>query len=138
MNLVSRNIFVLILSLATAGAAFAGDETLFPKRSRVLTAKAPPECKQWIAPVPDRQVPAQFPKDVGASKGDVALLVRINANGTYNGLIDYSSNEEAFVRAAEASVKEWTFKPALCNGVAIASDARLDFQFRKEGGIIYR
>jgi outer membrane biosynthesis protein TonB len=66
------------------------------------------------------------------------LLLRIGADGSYQGLLDFVASDDAFARAAEKAVKQWTFAPAQCNGAAIASDARVDFTFRREGAITYK
>jgi hypothetical protein len=130
-----------IAAIATASlvntASFAA-ETVFPKKNRTLVVKQPDECKQWKAPLPNTQTKVEFPEDGKGLKGNAALLVRISADGTYQGLIDYLADDDAYVRAAEKSVKEWTFTPAQCNGAPVASDARVDFEFRREGGITYK
>ena len=130
--------FVAIGLMGSVGVVSAADQTVFPKKSKTLTVKKPDECKQWAAPLPDKQTQAEFPSESAALKGDAALLVRIGSDGSYQGLIDFAASDDAFVRAAEKSVKEWTFTPAQCNGAAVASDARLDFQFKKEGSITYK
>jgi hypothetical protein len=121
-----------------APIANAGTETIFPKPHRTLKVVQPPQCKEWKAPLPDRQTNVAFPDDARGIKGDAALLVRIGVNGEYLGVSDYVGSDDAYVKAAETAVKDWTFKPALCNGEAIASDARVDFDFRREGGIEYK
>ncbi len=118
-------------------AAHAGTETVFPKNTRILKVVPPPQCKEFKAPLPDRRTNVAFPDEARGLKGDAALLVRIGANGEYLGVSDYLASDDAYMRAAEAAVKDWTFKPAICNGEAIASDARVDFEFRREGGITY-
>jgi hypothetical protein len=115
----------------------AGTETVFPKAHRTLKVVVPPQCREWVAPLPDRRTNVAFPDDGRGLKGDAALLVRIGANGEYLGVSEYLASDDAYMRAAESAVKEWTFKPAICNGDAIASDARIDFEFRREGGITY-
>jgi hypothetical protein len=130
----------LMLAYATilAGGALA-NETHFPSKGRTLTVKQPAECKQWRAPRPERQTNVEFPSDLkGTLKGDAALLVRIGADGRFVQVIDGIESHAGFMKAAEESVKEWTFTPALCNGQAISADARVDFEFRSEGAITYR
>jgi hypothetical protein len=118
--------------------ANAGTETVFPNRNRILKVTPPPQCKEWKAPLPTRQTNVAFPDDARGLKGDAALLVRIGANGEYLGVSDYLASDEAYMKAAEAAVKDWTFTPALCNGEAIMSDARVDFEFRREGGVEFK
>jgi Gram-negative bacterial TonB protein C-terminal len=127
----------LIAASTLISSAFAA-ETIFPKKSRTLTVKPPAECREWVAPLPLKQTAVEFPDDGKGLKGNVALLVRIGPDGGYQGLIDYLADDDAFVRAAEKSVKDWTFTPAQCNGAAVASDARVEFEFRREGGITYK
>ncbi|TAG04679.1 MAG: hypothetical protein EAZ43_04135 [Betaproteobacteria bacterium] len=125
------------MAALTFGAAIAA-ENIFPKRSRTLLVKQPVECTQWAAPLPATQSRAEYPDDARGLHGDAALLLRIGADGSYQGLLDFVASDEAYVRAAEKAVKQWTFVPAQCNGTAIASDARVDFTFRREGAITYK
>jgi hypothetical protein len=133
----ARAAVVACVSVALAPLSIAATETVFPKSSRILRVMQPPECKQWQAPLPDRRTNIAFPEDAKGLKGDAALLVRIGANGEYLGVSDYLGSEDVYVKAAEAAVKDWTFKPARCNGTAVVSDARVDFEFRREGTITY-
>ncbi len=134
---VVRGFTVVCVAAALTPLALAGTETVFPQSGKILRVMQPPECKQWQAPLPDRRTNVSFPDDAKGIKGDAALLVRIGANGEYLGMVDYLTSDDAYVKAAEAAVKEWTFKPALCNGNTVASEARIDFEFRREGGITY-
>jgi hypothetical protein len=135
---------VTIATLLLAGAGFAAsasfaNETHFPSKGRTLTVKQPAECKQWRAPRPLQQTNVEFPSDLkGTLKGDAALLVRIGADGRYIQMLDGIESHSGFMKAAEDSVKDWTFTPALCNGQPITADARVDFEFRSEGTITYR
>jgi hypothetical protein len=131
-----RTLTVSVVAASTA-LAFAGTETVFPKNNKILRVVPPPQCKEWVAPLPDRRTNVDFPDEAKGIKGDAALLVRISEKGEYVGVSDYLASDEAYAVAAEKAMKNWTFKPALCNGEAIASDARVDFQFRREGGITY-
>jgi outer membrane biosynthesis protein TonB len=127
-----------IVASAVVVPAFAANETVFPKKSRTLAVKRPAECNQWVAPLPDKQARAEFPNEASSLKGEASLLVRIGSDGSYQGLVDFITTEDVFVRSAEKSLKEWTFTPAQCNGAAIASEARVDFTFRKEGSITFK
>ena len=116
----------------------AADETQFPSKSRTLTVPRPVECKDWKAPLPATQVGVTFPADLrGVQRGDAAILVRIGTDGSYLQLVDGLESHEGLIKAAEESVKQWTFKPAVCNGREIVADARVDFQFKSEGAITY-
>ncbi len=135
-SILNRCIAVSVASVIVT-TAFAA-ENIFPKRNRTLLVKQPAECTQWSAPLPQSQTRADYPDDARGLQGDAALLLRIGADGSYQGLIDFLASDDAYVRAAEKAVKQWTFVPAQCNGAAIASDARVDFVFRREGAITYK
>ncbi len=122
---------------AVSVQAFAA-ETKFPSKTRTLTAVVPPECTQWTPPMPDKQVGAEYPDELKGERGTAGLLVRIDADGKYIGVVDSLSSNDAFTRAAEASVKQWTFTAAKCNGRHVTADARVDFNFRSEGAISYK
>ncbi len=136
MKNIQMKCLVALVALAVAAPTLAANETVFPKKSRTLAVKKPTECNQWVAPLPDKQARAEFPNEANGLKGEASLLVRIGSDGSYQGLVDFIASEDVFVRAAEKSLKEWTFTPAQCNGAPFAADARVDFQFRKEGSII--
>jgi outer membrane biosynthesis protein TonB len=137
----NRRVAVLVAASTVAtmlsSVATAGTETVFPKSSKILNVVAPPQCKDWQAPLPDRRTDVVFPNEAKGINGSAALLVRIGAAGEYLGVADFLASDEAYAVAAQEAVKQWTFKPARCNGEAIASDARVDFVFRREGGITY-
>jgi Gram-negative bacterial TonB protein C-terminal len=132
-----KSLVAICVAAALSPIAFAATETVFPKSAKILRVVPPPQCKEWKAPQPDRRTNVAFPEDAKGIKGDAALLVRISANGEYVGVSDYIGSDDAYIKAAEESVKQWTFKPALCNGEPIVSDARVDFEFRREGTITY-
>jgi outer membrane biosynthesis protein TonB len=137
----SRALAIVLLgapAIALAANASARDQTVFPKASRTLTVTKPPQCNEWKAPLPKQRVNVVFPDDAKGLKGDAAVLVRIGAEGEYLGLVDALASEDTFARAAENSVKQWSFTPASCNGTPIASDARVDFKFQREDGVVYK
>jgi hypothetical protein len=138
MRSIQMKCLFAIAAVSVVGTAFAANETVFPKKNKTLAVTRPPECTQWVPPLPDKQARAEFPSESNSLKGDAALLVRIGSDGSYQGVIDFIASDDAFVRAAEKSMKEWTFTPAKCNGNVAASDARIDFEFRKEGSITYK
>jgi hypothetical protein len=133
----SRLVNVVIAAcVGMSGLAIAADETRFPSKSRTLTSPRPAECREWKAPLPQKQVDVEFPVELrGVQRGDAAILVRIGTDGSYLQLIDGLESHEGLIKAAEESVKQWTFKPALCNGREIVADARLDFLFKSEGAV---
>jgi hypothetical protein len=129
---------VVAASVGVAGLAIAADETRFPAKSRTLTTPRPAECREWKAPLPQKQVNVEFPAELrGVLRADAALLVRIGTDGSYLQLIDGLESHEGLIKVAEESVRQWTFKPAVCNGREIVADARLDFQFKSEGAVTY-
>jgi outer membrane biosynthesis protein TonB len=127
----------LVMISAVAAQAFAA-ETKFPSKTRTLTAIVPPECTEWTPPLPDKQVGAEYPDELKGERGTAGLLVRISADGQFVGVVDSLATNDAFTRAAEESVKQWTFKAAKCNGRHVTADARVDFNFRSEGAISYK
>jgi hypothetical protein len=135
----SRLVNVAIAACAgISGLAIAADETRFPAKSRTLATPRPAECREWKAPLPQKQVDVEFPVELrGVQRGDAAILVRIGTDGSYLQLIDGLESHEGLIKAAEESVKQWTFKPALCNGREIVADARLDFLFKSEGTVTH-
>jgi hypothetical protein len=129
---------VMMVCIVMSALAYAAEETRFPSKSRTLTAPRPAECKQWTPPKPTTQVDVEFPSDLrGVLRGDAALLVRIGTDGAYLQLVDGLESHPGFIKAAEESVRQWKFSPAVCNGREIVADARVDFQFRSEGAITY-
>lgn len=61
--------------------------------------------------------------------GQVDLMVAIDATGRVTDAQVASSTEDAFEQAALEAVKQWTFKPATQNGVAVASRGRMPINF---------
>jgi outer membrane biosynthesis protein TonB len=135
---MKTQIRLVALSAALIGSSAFANETQFPSHNRTLTSLVPAECKQWTAPKTLARKDVSFPTEVNALRGDVALLVRIAADGSYQGIEDSLSSDDAFLREAENSVREWSFAPAVCNGQRQASLARVDFQFKREGSISYK
>jgi hypothetical protein len=137
-----KRITTVVVAPLVAGAivsslAMASTETVFPRANRILKPVVPKECNEWTAPLPDRKTNVEYPTDAPGLKGSAALLVRIGKAGEYLGVTDFIADDDAYVRAADTAMKDWTFKPALCNGEMTASEARVDFEFRREGGITY-
>ena len=137
MNRVS----ILILSAVAAVSAFSATsfagETIFPARSRTLESIAPSDCREWVAPQPERRVDLRLPRDAKVFSGAAQLTITINQDGRYGGLVNALTNDEAFVRAAEDSLQWWTFTAARCNGQTVPAQARVYFTFRQDGLIGY-
>lgn len=129
-----------LAALACAGAASTtalADETNFPARSRTLEATAPAGCRDWSAPLPERRVKVSLPKDAKRYDGAAYVTFVIDDSGRYGGIVEAVANDEAFVRAAKDSLQQWSFAPARCNGSAIATEAKVYFNFRQESFVSY-
>ncbi len=113
-------------------AVASADETNFPSRSRTLQSTAPADCDNWTAPLPERRVKVDVPGEVRGRAGTAALTISIDQSGRYAGVIEALANDAAFVRAAKDSLQYWSFVPARCNGVAVATQAKIYFNFRHE------
>jgi hypothetical protein len=120
------------LFLATAASIAAADETNFPSRYRTLETIAPAECRDWVAPLPERRVKVALPVSSKRAQGSAQLTITINPDGQFGGLVEAVTNDEVFVRAATDSLQDWSFTPARCNGVAVATQAKVFFNFRHE------
>ena len=120
------------LVLASASGVVAADETNFPSRYRTLETTAPAECRDWVAPLPERRVKVTLPSSAKRREGSAQLTITISPDGQYGGVVEALTNDEIFVRAAAESLQDWTFSPARCNGVAVATQARVFFNFRHE------
>ena len=141
MNSISRYFSLSTIIVAVAASGFctvaAADETNFPSRYRTLQSSAPDGCKDWTAPLPERRVKVDVPKEVRGLAGTAALTIKIDKSGRYDGLVEALANDAAFVRAAKDSLQYWTFVPARCEGVAVATEAKIYFNFRHESFVGY-
>jgi Gram-negative bacterial TonB protein C-terminal len=120
------------LFVATASGVAAADETHFPSRQRTLETTAPAECREWVAPLPERRVKVTLPSNAKRAQGSARLTITISPDGLFGGLVDALTNDAVFVQAATDSLQYWSFVPARCNGVAVATQATLFFNFRHE------
>ena len=118
-------------------AVASADETNFPSRARTLQSTAPAGCSNWTAPLPERRVKVDVPGEVRGRAGTAALTISIDQSGRYAGVIEALANDAAFVRAAKDSLQYWTFVPARCDGVAVATEAKIYFNFRHESFVGY-
>jgi outer membrane biosynthesis protein TonB len=123
--------------LSVSSGASANTETIFPKAAKILKPIVPEHCREWNSPAPVEKKDVDYPAEARGLTGEAALLVKIGANGEYLGVSDFLATDDLYAKAAENSVQNWTFRPARCNGDAIASEARVDFRFRREGGVTY-
>ena len=134
---MNRFLLSTLASMALCSAAAWADETNFPPRYRTLETSPPSDCREWIAPLPERRVKVELPRDVSVRDGVARLTFMIAPDGTYGGLVDALTNDEAFVRAAEDSLKYWSFTAGRCNGSPVSTKARIYFNFRQESFVSY-
>lgn len=141
MKSVSRYFSVSTVIIAAAAASFcavaAADETNFPSRYRTLQSSAPIGCADWTAPLPQRRVKVDVPGEVRGRSGTAALTIKIDQSGRYDGMVEALANDAAFVKAAKDSLQYWSFVPARCDGVAVATQAKIYFNFRHESFVGY-
>jgi len=124
-------------AMATLAGSAAADETQFPSRFRTLETVAPAGCSDWVAPLPERRVKVTVPHEARNLEGSANLTISISPAGTFDGLVEAIANDAAFVRAATESLQYWSFSPARCNGVAVATQAKVFFNFRNESFVSY-
>lgn len=129
-----KRVLILLgtLIFSVAGGLCVADETNFPSRYRTLETIAPAECRDWVAPLPERRVKVTLPSRWQRTEGSAQLTFTINPDGQFGGLVEALTNDEVFVRAATDSLQYWSFVPARCNGVAVATQAKVFFNFRHE------
>ena len=129
-----KRVLILLgtLLVVTASSLACADETNFPSRARTLETVAPAECRDWVAPLPERRVKVTLPSKSRRTEGSAQLTITINPDGQFGGLVEALTNDEVFVRAATDSLEDWSFTPARCNGVAVATQAKVFFNFRHE------
>jgi hypothetical protein len=133
-TLAAQKIFCVCFAAAIgtfAGQATA-DETNFPSRYRTLETAPPAGCGDWVAPLPERRVKVTLPHEARQLQGSANLTITISPTGQFDGLVEAIANDAAFVRAATDSLQYWSFIPARCNGVAVAAQAKVFFNFRHE------
>lgn len=134
---MNRFLLSTVAALVVGSTPALADETNFPSRYRTLETSAPSECRDWVAPLPERRVKVELPRDARLRHGSAQLTFTIAPDGSYGGLVDALTNDEAFVRAAEASLKYWSFVAARCNGNPVSTQARIYFNFREESFVSY-
>ena len=120
------------VAAATICTVVAADETNFPLRNRTLQSTAPTSCNEWVGPLPERRVKVDVPSEVRGVTGSAALTISIDQSGHYDGVVEALANDAAFVRAAKESLQYWSFVPARCDGIAVATQAKIYFNFRHE------
>ena len=123
---------LLALMFGVIPGLAAADETKFPSRHRTLETVAPAHCSDWLAPLPDRRVKVTLPREARNAEGSAHLTIVISPTGEFAGLVEAIANDAAFVRAATDSLQFWSFIPARCNGLAVAAQSKIFFNFRND------
>jgi outer membrane biosynthesis protein TonB len=134
---ISISAFAGALLLSTLSSVVSADETIFPSRYRTLQSTAPANCNVWVAPLPERRIKVDLPREARQLEGSAVLTINIDQTGKFAGLVEALTNQEAFVQAAKDSLQYWSFVPARCNGVAVATQAKIYFNFRNESFVAY-
>ncbi len=129
--------FAMGIVFFTLSTGVAADETIFPSRQRTLQSTAPTNCNEWSAPLPERRTKLDLPRESRRLEGSAVLTINIDQNGKFDGVVEALTNHAAFVQAARESLQYWSFIPALCNGVAVPTQAKIYFNFRNEGFVSY-
>ena len=125
------------LVLSSVCTVVAADETIFPSRHRTLQSIAPSNCNEWAAPLPERRVKVDLPRESRQLEGSAVLTINIDQAGRFAGVVEALTNQTVFVQAAKESLQYWSFVPARCNGVAVSTEAKIYFNFRNEGFVGY-
>jgi protein TonB len=73
--------------------------------------------------------PAVFPWQLRNAQGDVVVEVTIDAKGIVTDTRLLQSLQQDVDEKVVATVREWRFRPATVNGVAIASRQDMHFHF---------
>lgn len=123
---------LLAVVFGVASGLAGADETKFPSRHRTLETVAPAHCNSWVAPLPERRVKVTLPREARNVEGSAHLTILISPTGEFGGLVEAIANDAAFVRAATDSLQYWSFIPARCNGVAVATESKIFFNFRND------
>ena len=133
----SMSALVGALMLSGLSTAAAADETIFPSRYRTLQTTVPSNCIEWSAPLPERRAKVELPRASRQLEGSAVLTINIDQAGQFAGVVEALTNQAVFVQAAKESLQYWSFVPALCDGVAVSTQAKIYFNFRNEGFVNY-
>lgn len=134
---VSASAVAGAIMLLTLSAVASADETFFPSRYLTLQSTAPANCNEWSAPLPERRVKVDLPRESRRLEGSAVLTINIDHSGKFDGVVEALTNQAAFVQAAKESLQYWSFIPAHCNGVAVSTQAKIYFNFRNGGVVSY-
>ena len=129
--------FAAAVVVVTFSNGVAADETIFPSRQRTLQSTAPTNCNEWSAPLPERRTKLDLPRESRRLEGSAVLTINIDQTGKFDGVVEALTNQAAFVQAAKESLQYWSFIPAMCDGVAVPTQAKIYFNFRNEGFVSY-
>ncbi|MDQ8205179.1 TonB family protein [Pelagicoccus sp. SDUM812003] len=102
----------------------------FNHGSIVLAEKATPEDKH---PSVKNSVSPELGDELRAITGEVVLQASVNASGKVESVQVKSSTHSELEPAAAAALEQWSFKPAVKAGQAIASQIIIPFHFEGKG-----
>ena len=82
-------------------------------------------------PIPLRKVPPDYPTDMRRSgvSGLVNVICTIDESGAVKEAKVKDSTDNGFDKAALAAARQWTFRPARRDGVAVPARANLPIVF---------
>ncbi|MDQ8187890.1 energy transducer TonB [Pelagicoccus sp. SDUM812002] len=86
-------------------------------------------------PTPKKTVAPHLNEAISQDAGEVRILVDINEYGFVTDALIEDSTNAALNQAALAAIYQWTFEPAVANGVAVPSKAIQPFYFN-DGSIV--
>ncbi len=121
-GLVMGFVALTVGGFATAHA-FAQEEVVNPSSGFVIKVNAEPHFPSML-------------KNMGISEGKVRMVVAVNAEGN---LLDYlvvEATHEAFARAVEEVVSDWSFVPPTENGQPYSIATFVDVNFRTDGMMV--
>jgi protein TonB len=121
MNIKSLFTKTLALSLIAGSLAIAN-------------VSAAEEAAFDVRPVPVKTPPPQFPSDMQRQgiSGVVAVRVVIDETGAVSECSVSKSSHTEFEQAAVSAVKNWKFKPASKDGVAVKASVVIPIKFTQE------
>ncbi len=134
---VSKSHVSYVPAISTFGLLFAlAGCTTAPTRLATVEADSSPALDapgdgDSEAPVPVHQEQPQFPFEMRRAgiEGNALVKIRIDKNGVVREAVAVQSSNRAFEQAALEAVKQWTFKPATQDGLAVEKWATIPMVF---------
>jgi TonB family protein len=113
------NIKSLVIASALAGGLFCS--------ASAITTVTPGQITNFVAPVPASVVsPTDLPPSLKGAT--VILRLTVDAAGNPSNIKIVRGDSEALRRNLVSAVSQWKFKPALKNGVPVATQIELPLQ----------